>query len=102
MNVVYINTLPNQNTPIQPINMDFPFDYEFVFNDTFDADVFNSYPIVLTDTDDTLGKLVSDVAEMLANLIRLQPGIRCACSFGKHDEQTFKVTVNNTTWLAPN
>jgi len=78
--------------------MDFPFDYEFVFNDAYDPEVYNSYPIVLTDTDNTLSFLVANVAAMLTIIIKAQPGIRCICSFGKHDNDTFKVTVNNTTW----
>lgn len=76
------------------------FDYEFVFNDTFEQDVFDIYPIV--DTDNTLQGIVSDIATKLTLIIRAQPGIRCVCSYGYHDDQTLKITVNNTNWRNPN
>ena len=79
--------------------MDRPFDYEFVFNDSFDEYVFNQYPIVATDNDNTLQSIVSSIAAKLAHVIRVQPGIRCICTYGKHDDQTFRLTINNTNWV---
>jgi hypothetical protein len=75
---------------------EFPFDYEFIFNDVYDQSVFDAYPIA--DTDNTLQKIVTDIVTSLSYILVLQPGIRCICSFGHHDDQVLKITVINTTW----
>ena len=72
------------------------YDYEFVFTDSFSQEVFDTCPII--DTDNTLQFIVEDIANNLATIQQLQPGIRCLCSFGKHDDQIIKVTVINSTW----
>ena len=82
------------------MSAEIPFDYEFVFNDTVDTEALNANPHILADTDNTLAYLVTDIATKLALIIRSQPGIRTICSYGKHDADIFKVTINNTTWHA--
>ena len=76
------------------------YDYEFLFNDTFDMDVYNQYPI--PDTDNTLLKIVTDKVESLTTMLRLQPGIHILSTFAMHDDQRLKITVLNTTWINPN
>jgi hypothetical protein len=74
----------------------FYFDYEFVFNDTFQQEVFDAYPI--PDTDNTLLGIVQDLVDRLHHILVAQPGIHIISSFGVHDDQRLKITIINTSW----
>ena len=73
------------------------YDYEFIFVDDFQQDVYDAYPI--PDTDETLVNIVTDIVDKLVMILRVRPGIRCICSFGTHDDQRLKITVINSTWI---
>ena len=75
---------------------DFSYDYEFVFNDSFSQEVFDQCPIV--DTDNTLQFIVENIVANLSQIQQIQTGIRCISCFGKHDDQTIKITVINSSW----
>jgi hypothetical protein len=76
----------------------FYYDYEFVFEDDFNQQVFDAYPI--PDLDNTLIIIVQDITNKLKALITAQHGIRVISSFGTHDDQRLKITVINTSWVA--
>lgn len=88
--------LPSPYTPTATM-AEVPYDYEFVFNDDFQQEVYDAYPII--DTDNTLLKIVTDIVDRLKEILNLQPGIRCISSFGQHDDQHLKITIINTTWV---
>jgi hypothetical protein len=74
----------------------FYYDYEFVFNDTFQQEVYDAYPI--PDLDNTLIYIVQDIITRLRHILDAQPGIHIISTFGVHDDQRLKITIVNTAW----
>lgn len=77
----------------------FYYDYEFVFDDDFNQQVYDAYP--LPDLDNTLLGIVQEIVTKLKNIITAQPGVKVISSFGTHDDQRLKITIVNTAWGAP-
>ena len=71
--------------------------YEFVFTDNYSDDIFNIYP----DKTDGLRDVIQDSASKLANIIRVQQGIRQIGSFPEYNGVKYKVTVINSKWIQP-
>lgn len=76
---------------------DIVYKYEFVFNDGFDDAVFNQY----SDPSDGLKTEVQKTANSLQSILKIKPGIRSISSFSYYLDDTFKVTVVNTSWVPP-
>lgn len=71
--------------------------YEFLFNDQFDDTVFNQYD----NASDGLKTEIQKTANSLASILKIKPGIRSISSFSYYENDTFKVTVVNTSWNPP-
>lgn len=71
--------------------------YEFIFNDQFDESVFNQY----SDISEGLKAEIQKTANSLQSILKIKPGIRSISSFSYYLNDTFKVTVINTSWVPP-
>lgn len=76
---------------------DIVYKYEFVFNDGFDEAAFNQY----SDPSDGLKTEIQKTASSLQSILKIKPGIRSISSFSYYLDDTFKVTVVNTSWVPP-
>jgi len=97
--VLFNDTLLVQFSVLLAMAQDIQYDYEYSFNDGFDINIYNANPISQTDTDNTLQLIVATITNKLSVILTTQPGIRCICSYGHHDANTFKITVTNTHWV---
>jgi len=73
------------------------FEYEFIFNDMYQDDIYNVFP----NKTPSLKAVIEDSATKLVGIITVQPGIRKISSFPSSSGKTYKVTVINTKWVSP-
>uniref|UniRef100_A0A6C0KUP5 Uncharacterized protein n=1 Tax=viral metagenome TaxID=1070528 RepID=A0A6C0KUP5_9ZZZZ len=71
--------------------------YEFIFTDQFDDSIFSQY----SNASDPLKVQIQNTTNSLKNIIRIKPGIRSISSFSNYLDNTYKVTLINTSWVPP-
>lgn len=78
-------------TPEYP---EFYYDYEFVFTDFFDNDIFDAFPL------DASGGLKVHVITLVEKLSsnQLLPLTRCICAYTEYNGHYLKITLLNSDW----
>jgi tRNA U38,U39,U40 pseudouridine synthase TruA len=68
------------------------FEYEFLFQKTYDATVFSTAPVEQTVE---FEELVKNTVETMSKILDMYGGVRTFSSFITYNDKTYKITVTN-------